>query len=313
MLSPKHRLTVTSILSDILGYGTSLKNNEVVYYCPFCHHHKKKLNVNLESQKFHCWVCNAKGVTIKSLLRRLDVDYSKIQKISKIYNDDTTVSKDTEVKDVKLYLPKEFKPLRIKPQSINPIYNNAIAYLKKRNILYSDIVRYNIGYCESGIYANRIIIPSYSDSGELNYFIARTFYDDVPLKYKYPPINRDVIIFENQINWSEPIVLVEGVYDALSVKRNAIPLLGKTILSTLRAKIFDKKVKEVIILLDSDAVKESSKHTEFFIKNGIKVRNIIPTTNDDAGDMGFRKVNELIRNADNSDWGSLILDKLKTI
>lgn len=311
MISQKNRLTVLSILNDAVGVGTSLKNDEVVFHCPFCHHHKKKLNVNLDSQKFHCWVCDAKGRSIKSLLLKLNVDRSNIQKINDIYGNSTETLSDKSEENIVLHLPKEFKPLHVKPKSINPIYNKAIWYLKSRGVSLDDIVKYNIGYCERGMYQNRIIVPSYTEEGNLNYFIARSFYDDTKLKYKLPPVSRDIIMFENQINWREPIVLVEGVYDSFSVKRNVIPLLGKYILPNLKKRIFDRGVKEVVLFLDSDAIKDSTKHTEFFIKNGIRVKNIIPKSDVDAGDIGFDKVNTTIKETNEMRWDTLILDKLK--
>ena len=36
------------------------------------------------------------------------------------------------------------------------------------------------------------------------------------------------------INWEEPIILVEGVFDAMAVKRNVIPLFGKLVLDKLK-------------------------------------------------------------------------------
>ena len=71
-------------------------------------------------------------------------------------------------------------------------------------------------------------------------------------------------------------------------------------------------VKEVTIMLDSDAVADSTKHTEWFINNGIKVRNIIPTDKD-AGEMGFKKVNELLKDAKETGWDDLVLSKLNNI
>ena len=116
------------------------------------------------------------------------------------------------------------------------------------------------------------------------------------MKYKNPPVSRDVIVFDNQINWNEPITLVEGVFDSFSVKRNVIPILGKFLPRTLKAKIFEKGVKEIKILLDSDAVDDSTQHAEYFIKNGIKVTNIIPEDMD-AGDMGFDEVKLITKDA----------------
>ena len=74
----------------------------------------------------------------------------------------------------------------------------------------------------------------------------------------------------------------------------------------------ERGVKEVTIMLDSDAVGDSTKHTEWFMKNGIKVRNIIPTDKD-AGEMGFQKVNEMLKDAKQTNWDDLVLSKLNNI
>lgn len=311
MLSGKNKLVVISILDSVLGVGSSLKGNEQSHHCPFCHHHKKKLQINLDTQQWHCWVCDSKGRSIQSLLRKLNVDRRDLDKLYKIYGDEPEVSTKEEY-IVKLQLPKEFKQLYYKPKSINPIYNQAIAYIKRRGITDAEIVKYNIGYCEDGMYGGRVIIPSYDENGELNYFVARSFYEDEKMKYKNPPVNRDVIVFENMINWKEPITLVEGVFDAFSVKRNVIPLLGKFLLSKLKNKIFEMGVKEVTIILDSDAIEDSTKHSDYLIKNGIKVKNIIPKDKD-AGEMGFQKVSELIKESSETGWDDLILTKLRNL
>jgi DNA primase len=313
MISTRDKLKVINVLDSTLGVGTSLKGNEQAHHCPFCHHHKKKLQVNLETQYWHCWVCNSKGRSIQSLLKRLHVDYSQINVIIGVYGDQPTSTKKDVEEKVQLRLPSEFKSLLQKPKSINPIYNQALAYLKRRGISMDEVSKYNIGYCEDGLYGGRIIIPSYDEDNELNYFIARTFYEDVGMKYKNPPVSRDVIVFDNQINWNEPITLVEGVFDSFSVKRNAIPMLSKFLLSKLKTKILEKGVKEINLLMDSDAVEDSTKHTEYFIKNGIKVTNIIPQGKSDAADMGFDKVNELLKETEETGWDNLILSKLNNL
>jgi DNA primase len=311
MLSSKNRLVIINTLDSTLGVGTSLKGNEQSHHCPFCHHHKKKLQINLETQKWHCWVCDARGARITSLLKKLKVDYKTIQIINDIYGDYEYTSNIEDYPE-KLELPNQFKPLYKKPKSINPIYNQAIHYLKRRGITMDEVFRYNIGYCENGLYGGRVIIPSYTEDGELNYFIARSFYEDNKMKYKNPPVSRNVVVFDNQINWNEPITLVEGVFDAFSVKRNAIPLLSKFLLTELKNKILNKGVKEINILLDSDAIDDSTKHTEFFQRNGIKVKNIIPEGKD-AGEMGFDKVNELLKEAEETGWDDLVLTKLNNL
>jgi DNA primase len=311
MLSARNRTTVITILDNTLGVGSSLKGNEQAHHCPFCHHHKKKLQVNLETQNWHCWVCDVKGRSIQSLLRKLNVDFRDIQKIRDIYGDSEPTTNAEEEK-IRLQLPKEFKSLAKKPNGFNPTYNTALHYLVSRGITKDEILKYNIGYCDAGLYGGRVIIPSYDGDDELNYFIARSFYEDEKYKYKNPPVSRNVIVFENQINWNEPIVLVEGAFDAFSVKRNVIPLLGKFLPTKLKDKIFEMSVKEITIMLDSDAIDDSNKHTEFFQKNGIKVKNIIPSEKD-AGEMGFERVSNLIKETEETGWDDLILSKLNNL
>ena len=55
-----------------------------------------------------------------------------------------------------------------------------------------DVIRYGMGYCEEGLYANRIIVPSYSSDGELNYFVGRDIYEG-GMKYKNPPVSKDIV------------------------------------------------------------------------------------------------------------------------
>ena len=310
MLSQRDKSTIIGILDETLGVGTSLKGNEQAHHCPFCHHHKKKLQINLDTQQWHCWVCDAKGKKITSLLKRLHVDSKRVRKIYEIYGDDYIVSTSTEEEKVELRLPNEFRSLLKEPKGLNPLFRKVKQYAEQRGITREDIIKYNIGYCDTGHYANRIIIPSYDSDGRLNYFIARSVYDEEKFKYKNPPVSKNVIMFENQINWDEPITLVEGVFDAISVKRNVIPILGKFIPKILNDTIYKKGVKSIKILLDKDAQEQALYYVSYFMNNGITVTNILPTDKD-AGDMGFTEVNSILKKTKETDFSDIISQKLK--
>ena len=313
MLSHHEKQSVVNILDDILGPGTSMKNDEQAHYCPFCHHHKKKLQINIQTQQWHCWVCDAKGKRIQRLLRRLHVDSHKLKKIYEIYGDDYVVySNNTEEEKVELRLPNEFQSLLKEPKGFNPLFGKVKEYARKRGISQGDIKRYNIGYCDSGHYANRIIIPSYDNNNRLNYFIARSVFDEETFKYKNPPVSKNVIMFENQINWNEPITLVEGVFDAMAVKRNAIPLLGKFVPKTLNDTIYKKEVKNINILLDEDAQEQALRYTVQYQNQGITTKNIKPTDKD-ASDMGFSEVNTKLKESEETQFVDIISQKLKSL
>ena len=312
MLSHHDKQEVINILNDVLGVGTSMKNDEQAHHCPFCHHHKKKLQINLKTQYWHCWVCDAKGRKIQRLLKRLHVDSRRLKKIYEIYGDDYVVySKDTEEEKVELRLPSEFKSLlKVPTGKVKPVYRKALKYAEDRGITKEDITKYNIGYCDSGHYANRIIIPSYDSDNRLNYFIARSIHSEEKFKYKNPPVSKNVIMFENQINWDEPITLVEGVFDAMAVKRNAIPILGKFIPKTLNDTIYKKGVQSINILLDGDAQEQALYYTMQFQNQGITTKNIKPTDKD-ASDMGFTEVNNKLKESEKTGFGDIISQKLK--
>ena len=312
MLSQRDKSVIINILDDTLGVGTSLRGNEQAHHCPFCHHHKKKLQINLDTQQWHCWVCDAKGKKIQTLLKRLHVDSKRIKRVFEIYGDDYIVSSTIVEEKVELRLPSEFKSLLEKPKGINPLYRKVLQYATDRGITKEDIIRYNIGYCDGGMYSNRIIIPSYDRDNRLNYFIARSVFSDEKFKYKNPPVSKNVTVFENQINWEEPITLCEGVFDAMSIKRNAIPLLGKFIPKTLMDSIYKKGVKEIKILLDNDAQDQALYYVNYFMNNGITVTNVLPTEKD-AGDMGFSEVNSILKNTSKTEFSDIISQKLANL
>jgi len=97
------------------------------------------------------------------------------------------------------------------------------------------------------------IVPSYSESGELNYFIARSWIPNTKAKYKNPEAEKDKIIFnESLINWNQDIFLVEGVFDGFFLP-NSIAMLGKHMSEKLFDTIYQRAMGNVIIALDGDA------------------------------------------------------------
>jgi len=176
---------------------------------------------------------------------------------------------------------------------MSPEFRNAVHYLKKRNITIHDILKYRIGYCRKGPYKGKIIIPSYDANGSLNYFVARAYYEEDKFKHKNPPASKDIVGFELHINWNMPIVLVEGAFDAIAIKRNAIPLFGKTISNTLKKRIVEKGVKDIYICLDLDARKQALETAQYFMSNGLNVY-FVDITGKDPSDLGFEKITSVL-------------------
>jgi DNA primase len=301
-------MNLISLLSQILGDYKEMGKGEHYFSCPFCHHHKKKFAVNIVKNKWKCWVCGSRGNHLIGLFKKLDVSPAQIKELKKCLNEDDIKSYiNTSDEVVELHLPYEFKPLWKPTDSFE--YKHAISYLKKRSISGYDIIRYRMGYCESGQYGGRIIVPSYGVDGKLNYFIARA-YHDTNMKYKNPPVSKNVVVFEEQISWNEPIVLVEGVFDAISVRRNAIPMLGKFLPKKLEVKLLENQVKDVYILLDDDARTEALQLEQKLTSYGMNVSHV-SVSGGDAGELGFQKTWEFINNAKQSTFKDFIQSRLQ--
>jgi DNA primase len=219
------------------------------------------------------------------------------------------IAEDDDENTSQLFLPSEFKSaLELSNSITNPLERNAISYLKQRGITKKHIIKYNIGFCPKGLYGGRIIVPSYDSRNQLNYFIARSIFPEEKQKYKNPPVSKDVIVFSNQIDWKQPITLCEGVFDAIALKRNSIPLLGKFVQKTLMTAIKNTN-PDIYICLDSDAQEDA-----MVLYNKIKpyvksVRNI-KLDSKDAGENTFQNILKYQKNSVTLSWETVLREKL---
>ena len=300
-------------VNSVLGNGKKTSNNNYAYKCPFCTHHKQKLEINLQPNvkgetPWHCWVCNAKGKTLLGLFKKLKASPDKVSELKSMLGFTPKLTEEQTLQ--KVTLPKEYKPL-INLSRTDIISKHALMYLKKRGITKSDILKYNIGYCEEGKYSGRIIIPSYDKDGNLNYFIARAIDPNSTKKYDAPKCNKNELIgLEYFINWNVPIILCEGIFDAIAIKRNAIPLLGKTIPKALMIKLIDPSVKTVYVSLDRDALKDALKYAEQLLNLGKDVY-LIDLQDKDPSEMGFENFTKLVHDAEQLTLGELLYKKLE--
>ena len=251
-----------------------------------------------------------KGKTLISLFKQNSAPHDKILELKELVKVDPT-KEWAEVKRETVKLPEEFKQLQNLKKS-NLAGRHALAYLKRRGITSDDILKYNIGYCEEGQYKGMIIIPSYDGDGQLNYFVARNFDRSSPIKYKNPPISRNIIPFELFINWSSPLILCEGMFDAIAIKRNAIPLLGKNIQSSLMKKIVLSTVEKIYIALDKDAIKSALGYCETFLNEGKEVY-LVELEDKDPSELGFNHFTHLIQSTSPLSFSDLLEKKIQLI
>ena len=293
------------------------KGTELLFTCPACNHHKRKFSINLDKGAYKCWICDYRGRNIRRSIRRFGT-YTQLQKWDEITNrtdlerfSDLFMEDQCQARREKIQLPDEFTSLC--SDNIPATATYALKYLQKRGITKADIIKWKIGFCFSGEYRNRIIVPSFDEDGDCSYFIARSYSGD-SYKYKNPRASKDIVFNELYIDWNKDLVLVEGVFDAL-VAGNAVPILGSTLRSgsDLLRKIV-RNDTPIYIALDPDAADKERRIIKMLLEYDIELYKIDISGHEDVGSMSKedfiqRKNNATFIDRDNY----LLLDLLSAV
>lgn len=253
---------IDNIFDDVKGlhYGEQIQVN-----CPRCQENegsfypdgKFNLEINTAKRVFRCWKCDepkfagSLGRLVKTY--GTNTDYEVYKSYAKVFNDYNHTEEEVVIEPVKL--PEEMIFFS-KMDASNPSHFEAYNYMvNERKITREIILKYKLGFCVTGVHGGRIIIPSYDNNGDVNYFVGRRYKQELKSPYMNPKTDKGLFIFnEGMINWDSTVCLVEGAFEMLSFPVNTIPLLGKDLLDALFYKL--KEVKpNIIILLDPDAFK----------------------------------------------------------
>lgn len=140
------------------------------------------------------------------------------------------------------------------------------AYLQSRNISEDEAYRYDLGYCPSGEWKDRLIIPMYSASGRLWAFQGRVLDSDYPWADKYRTEGPRPLYHTLRAD-SAPdrraLCLVEGPFDLFAVNRviPAAACLGSALSAWQRATLLwllkRFSFKKLVIWLDREAYAEA--------------------------------------------------------
>ena len=270
---------ISRIVERVVGQPRRETNIETWtdYNCPYCadiegveSDGKYNCCVNYRDGYFHCWKCGIAG-KISRILKDFGGNsvvgeyYKEIKSIRdsqeyQLYKNNALVKSELVEVDNLLTLPDNYRRI----SSADKESYRAYMYLKERGLDYDIINDFEIGYVPwSDDYKmrSRIVIPSYDQYRNLNYYVTRDYTGKQKLKYINPNIDKKTIIFnEGKVNWSDNIILCEGVFDSF-VLPNSIPLLGKVLNEDFAVyqALIERARAKVIILLDDDAISDAKK------------------------------------------------------
>ena len=290
-----------AFLVRAFGESHSARDGLNVYFkCPSCGKkpEKKKLVVRIDTEKWHCWVCDIKGGSVGSLLRKycntLLPEWNKRfgKQGRSNYEDDLV-----EIKE-KIEFP-EMYPIDHLHGMIDPDAKAIVSYLRRRGVSEEACYRYRLCGSIRGKARRRVIFPSFDSEGEPNYWTGRSVDSDTKLRYLNPKADRRGIVFnEIDVDWDSELVVVEGPFDMLNAGENAVPLLGSA-LST-ESLLFRRIVENstpVVLALDNDMRKKSHDIAKKLYSYDVKVRILDTGSTKDVGDMSREEFLENLHNA----------------
>lgn len=104
-------------------------------------------------------------------------------------------------------------------------------YLKSRGIVESDIESFNIGYCDEGYFANRVVFPVIDRNGELQNITSRLISKGKSSKshLHLPKVKQNWFFNEKALDNKRYVILVESPIDCITLSRygfNCAALMG---------------------------------------------------------------------------------------
>jgi DNA primase len=276
-------MNIQALISTIESAGFTVDlvegGTELVMACPLCFSEARKLYISTDHGGFICFVCNERGSLRRLLITVCELNFNEATVLERVILQGkkraaVTVPRPAPPSTVEL--PSEFRPLTLDmtPDSHG---GGAVWYLEEgRNIGLRQAVVLGIGFCLTGPYAYRVIVPVYTQ-GKLRTFVARTWIAEEKKKVLMPPgsqASRALFgydtLYKERAYWRN-IILVEGVFDAINMwqvgYRETVATLGAHLTELQRSLVKRLKPERVVILGDADdagreaAIKEARELT----------------------------------------------------
>ena len=215
--------------------------------CPFCpsrvHKADKKRSFGIRPAEgvYHCYRCGTSGKVGPLTLD--DVQQAQAEK------------REVEPEPADIGPPEGYVPLGVEPGRSAAVFTMARQYLGRRKLTARLVRELQIGACLTGRYRGRVIVPVLAEDGAWLGWVGRCWTPNPWLPYIYPSGMRKGEVFFNEaalhVQTDDPVLVVEGVFDALAFWPNAVALLGKA--SDDQKAALEVAARPVAVVLDGDA------------------------------------------------------------
>lgn len=229
--------------------------------CPFCGDSSNHCGINLKSNMFSCWVCQAKGDIVKLVKEIKGISFRKSENIIKDYLQDSTFA---ALKDDRLTEANSVRRSRLSVTYPSPIQESIPEphrqYLLSRNFD-PDLLtkKYGLKFTyNTGNYRFRIIAPIFVGGQAVSWIAADVIRKGSVPPYLKCPLEMSVVSANDCLYNIDTVgsvaVVTEGITDVWRIGDGCVASMTKSINSSQIQQLSDRGVKKVVVMFDADAI-----------------------------------------------------------
>jgi hypothetical protein len=263
---------------------------------PICGKHDKLWVLTVDKANgtkagaYVCYFCNEGGYRILDLIQRLE-DCSRKQAFEVLLSHQTGKTRNVSLRMLVKDLMGEPDEVVEKPMPVVALpaefieygtRRKAHPYFAYRKVTFKRARRYHLGYCTQGYFKNRLVVPVSLNHQHL-FFVARYMNRKVPAGIKktlYPKGSRpNRVLFNFDVaRHQKRIILVEDVFSAMNVGKEAVATLGTQFSSYQLELLLQARAEEVVIMWDLDAIDKAhqlaAKLAEFWTVRVVRLPDV---------------------------------------
>lgn len=292
--------------------------------CPSCGK-AKKFGVNIAQNRTNCFRCGYNPSPIDVIID-IEVEVSNIAQarlfIGAFEEAEYLETPQEYLKETTVNLPEGYRSLVVGDSKLG---KQARKYMESRGFDIYDLAMKGVGYCRSGRYWGRIIIPFY-EAGEIVYFNARKFMGG-GTKFDNPKVEdfgtgKAMLIYNiDALHIYDTVYVVESATNVLTLGDDAVAGGGKVFSKYQISKLLQSPVKNFIIILDPDAFLDAIRLAmELLPHKGVKLIQLPPklylrpekkTVEVDVNSIGKKRSLKYVDKEPWLDFGTLLNLKIR--
>ena len=237
---------------------------ELLTNCALCFDEKSRLYIESSSGLWMCHRCGESGHLLNLLIRVVELTFATAYPLA-----ESISAKPVDAPVViEAHRPPPPSSVLLPPSFIRDTGEKyAGDYFAMRGLRRHLVPEVGAGYCLTGYYAHRVIVPVVTQ-GALRTYVARSWKPYEPKKVLMPPNSQASralfgydLLMEERSYWNE-LIIVEGVFDALKLwdlgYRETIATLGAHITDVQMALLKRLRPDNVVIMRDADEAGDSA-------------------------------------------------------